>query len=73
MQSAHRVNAANDLAANVGGIRFADVSQRRGIAEDRQGLLKFGEIRGAEQHCCLATVASNHDPIVFALDSIDDL
>jgi hypothetical protein len=32
MQSAHRVNAANGLAPNVGGIRFADVSQRLGIA-----------------------------------------
>src|SRR5579875_3412427 len=70
---ADRVDAADHLTAGVSGVRFTDVGQCFGVAQDRQRLLEFGQVSSADKDCGLATVPGDHDPIVLALDPVDDL
>jgi hypothetical protein len=54
---AHRVHAADDVAAGVSLTDFADVRQHLRVAEDVDGLLQQGEILGADQDGRRVTVA----------------
>src|SRR5579859_6170710 len=69
----HRIYPADDVAARVGLVGFADVGQGLWVAEDVDGLLHLGQILGADQDGRRVTVAGQHDPFMGVLDPVDEL
>ena len=72
-QASDRVNAADDIAVHVGRVCLPDVGGPLAIAEDRQRLLEFSQVFGADQDGDLATIARDDDTVVLTLDPIDEL
>jgi hypothetical protein len=54
------------------GVCLSNVRKRLRVAQHGQRLLQLREVLGADQYGGLATVASDHDTVVFALDSVDE-
>ena len=67
------VHAAHDISAGVGGVSLANVSKRVRVAEHSYRLLELGEVLGTDEDGGVAAVAGDDDPLVPALDPIDQL
>jgi hypothetical protein len=72
-QGANGINSADNVAGSIGRIGLADVGQGLWVTEDRQGLLEFGQVLGAEDDGDGPAVARDGDAVVFALYSRDHI
>jgi hypothetical protein len=67
------INAADNIAARIGHVSFADVGKCPGIAQHIDGLFTLGQVLRADQNGSCTAVPGNHDPLMLALNSVHEL
>lgn len=72
-QPTHGLHPADDIAAGVGLVGFADVSQCLRVAEDVDGLLHLSEILWTDKHSRGVAVAGQHDPLMLTFHPVNEL
>lgn len=72
-QSSDCLDSSQDVAVSVRCVGLADVGERFGIAEHREGLLQLFEVVRAQDDGCGLAVTRDGDSVMLALDAVDNV
>ena len=72
-QPANRIHPGDHVTAGVRIASLADRGRSIGIGQEIEGFFQPGEIVGAHQDRCRPSVSRDRHPLVFTLDSVQDI